>query len=128
MEEAGQFRSVFHAALHDDEGNRTQEFFSEERTFNHWDGGRTDEADEFNPWNIAVFVGDDQAVLVAARGDEYRLEWRNLAGETTRVVTRDFTAHQRTETELEELKYRNYSIVNGDVKYGQNNCVTYRIW
>lgn len=115
-DDPGEFISVFHVALHDDEGQRTEEFHSETKKRQHAQGGATSEADDFIPWYTAVAIEDGQVVYAAAR-DEYRLEWRNLRGEVTRIVTRDFTAHQRTQDEFDKIKYSSYSIVNGDFKF-----------
>lgn len=115
-DEPGAFISVFHAALHDDEGRRTEEFHREQKHRHHGQSGTTDEAEEHLPWYTAVAVGTGQVVFAPVR-DEYRLEWRNLGGEVERIVTRDFTAHRRTQAELDELRYRSYSIVNGDLQF-----------
>jgi len=115
-DEPGIFVSIFRAALLDDEGGRTAEFFSEENRRHHQQDGKIDEAEEHNPWFTAVAIGADEVVLAATR-DEYRLEWRNLGGETTRIVTREFVAHRRSQAELDESRYRSYSIVNGDFRF-----------
>jgi hypothetical protein len=115
-DEPGIFTSIFHAALHDDEGRLTDSFHDVEIRNDHWEGGARSEAEEHNPWYTAVAVGDAEVVIASAR-DDYRLEWRNLAGETTRIVTRDFEAHERTQAELDEMKYRSYSIVNDDIRF-----------
>jgi 6-bladed beta-propeller len=114
--EPGVFDSVLHAAFHDDEGQRTEEFFSQENHFNHRQNKKVDEADEYQPWHKAAALADGQVVLVPAR-DEYGIEWRNLAGEVTRSVARDFPAHRRTQSELDEMKSRSYSISYGDIKF-----------
>ena len=115
-DDLGTFVSIFHVAYHDDEGRRTREFHSERRESHHMQGGRTDEAAEHNPWSTAVAVDDGQVVFASVR-DEYKLEWHNLDGEVTRVVTREFAAHRRSQAELDELKYKGYSIVNGDLRF-----------
>ena len=118
------FVRVFHAAYLDDDGAVSAEFFSEENRSKHQQGGKEDEAGQYNPWSTAVAAGDGEVVLAAAR-DEYRIEWRNLAGETTRVVTREFPAHRRTEAELDRLKYSSYTIVNGDLRFPDRKlCAT----
>ena len=111
-----EFVSVFHAALLNDEGERTADFHTEEHRGSFLEGAKTDEAKEYNPWFTAVAVGKGEVVLAASR-DEYRLEWWNLDGEITRIVTRAFPVHRRTKTELDQLKYGTYSIVNGDVRF-----------
>jgi hypothetical protein len=123
-DEPGVFSSVFHAAFHDEEGRRTDEFYSEPKQTPYYQSNRTDEADDYIPWYTAAPIGSDQVVLAAAR-DEYRLEWRNLRGEVTRVVTREFTAHRRTETELDEIRYQSYSIVDGEVKFENRKLCTH---
>ena len=110
--EPGVFESTVHVALHDDGGRRTSEFFSETTKGRAGQRVKKDEAKEYRPWSTAVAVGGGQ-IVCAARRDAYRLEWRDLAGDVTRVVTRDVEAHRRTEAELEELKYRSYSINHG---------------
>lgn len=123
-DEPGVFSSVFHAALHDDEGQRTLEFYSEPKKRSHLDGGSTDEVDEFNPWYSAVATGDSHIVRATER-DSYQLEWINLEGEVTRVVTRDCEAHQRTQAELDRIKYQSYSIVNDDLRFSDRKlCKT----
>jgi hypothetical protein len=123
-EDPGTFASVFHVAYHDDGGRRTETFHSERKEHDIQGGGRQDEAEEHMPWYTAVAVGDDQVVFAPAR-DEYRLEWRNLDGETTRVVTREFTAHRRTEAELAEIKYQSYSIVDGELEFTDRKLCTH---
>ncbi len=113
-EEPGVFLSEMHVALHDNEGVRTQEFYTAQRKRYHNDGGSSDEADDFVPWYSAVAVEGGQVVYAAQR-DKYRLEWKTLSGEVTRVVTRDFRAHKRSREELNSLKYRSYSISNDDI-------------
>jgi hypothetical protein len=115
-EEPGTYVSAFHAAYHDEEGRRTDEFHSEEEQKSFRPSGRTDEADEYQPWYSAVAIGDGQVVLSAAR-DEYRLEWRNIQGEVTRVATREFTAHSRSDAELDEIKYQSYTISEGKISF-----------
>lgn len=115
-DEPGEYYSIFHAALHDDEGRLTDSFHDMEIRGSHWEGSAKSEAEEHNPWYSAVAVGSGKVVFAPAR-DEYRLEWRNLAGETTLIVTRDFEAHERTQAELDEMKYRSYSIVNDNIKF-----------
>lgn len=118
------FISVFHAALLNDNGERTSDFYSAESRRFHQLGGKIDEAEEFNPWFKAVAVGNGEVVLAAAR-DKYRLEWRNLGGETTRIVTREFPAHYRTKAELNRLKYSSYSMVNGDLRFPDRKLCDY---
>ena len=115
-DDPGIYTTVFHVALHDNGGGRTEEFYSESNKRDFMKGSTTSEADEYNPWYTAVPIGDGQVVYAAAR-DEYILEWRNLSGEVTRVVTRDFTAHRRTQTELDKIKYSSYSIVNDELMF-----------
>ena len=45
----------------------------------------------------------DTAHKLAAARDEYRLEWRSRSGETIRVATRPYEAHERTTAELDRL-------------------------
>lgn len=101
--------SIFHVAIHDDEGQITEEYFREEKEKQVGAGDTSNEAKEYIGWLTAVALEDGLVVHAAAR-NQYRLEWQNLSGEVTRIVTRDFTAHKRTEAELEKLKYTNYSI------------------
>ncbi len=107
---------VFHAALHDAEGARIADFHSYTKRRHHGSSGKVVEADEHEPWYSAVAVGDSQVVIAAAR-DSYRLEWWNLEGGLTRVVTRAFQAHRRTQAELDDLKYRSYSIFGDDLQF-----------
>lgn len=115
-DEPGVFSTIFHVAYHDDDGHRTEEFHSEAQTYHHVQSGTIEEADEFNPWYSAIALEDGQCILAAAR-DEYRLEWRNLSGEVSRVVTREFPAHHRTQAELDILKFQGVSIVNDDLRF-----------
>jgi hypothetical protein len=120
----GIFTGVFHAAYHDDDGARTIDLFSEEKTRDHQDGGVTDEKDEFNPWHTAKATTDSLVVMAAAR-DDYRIEWRDAKGEVTRIVTRGFTAHRRTQAELDRIKYQSYSIVGDDIRFPNRRlCAT----
>lgn len=112
----GEFVTVLRAALHDDDGLRVAEFHREERGQRPGQTERIDEVDEHSPWHTAVAVDAGEVVLAAAR-DEYRLEWRNLAGETRRVVTREYPAHRRTPDELAELEYSSYSLFNGEIRF-----------
>ncbi len=112
----GVFSSGFHAALHDQDGQRTLEYFTEESKRNHQDNSSTKEIDEFKPWSSAIVLGHQEIVLSAMR-NEYELHWFNIQGDLTRVVTREHPAHQRTKAELDEIRYRSYSIVNGDLKF-----------
>ncbi|MEZ4388289.1 MAG: hypothetical protein R3D98_12080 [Candidatus Krumholzibacteriia bacterium] len=116
-DEPGMFRSVEHVALHDDEGLRTRSFYQRARTSRHGDSQSADERDEFRPWMQAIPSADGTEVVCIPERDEYRLEWHDLNGEITRIVTRDFDAHRRTEAELDELRFSNYSIVNGDLQF-----------
>jgi len=115
-ENPAEFVLVFHAAIHDSTGARVAEFYREEKRERFPQTGKVDEAKEYNPWYAAAAVGAGEVVLAPAR-DEYRIEWRSLRGETTRVVTREHAAHRRTREELEELKYSDYSIVNGEISF-----------
>jgi hypothetical protein len=115
-DDPGAWKSVMYVALHDDEGERTASFFSKTKERNPGATVRSDEAAEYNPWYTAAFIGEDEVVIPAAR-DAYRLEWRNLAGAVTRVVNRDFAAHERTPAELDRLKYTNYSMSNGQIRF-----------
>jgi len=115
-DDPGIYTRVFHVALHDNEGGRTGEFYSESKKQDFMKGSTTSEADEYNPWYTAIPIGDGQIVYAVAR-DEYRLEWRNLEGDITRVVSRDFTAHQRTQAELDKIKYSNYTIANDELMF-----------
>lgn len=114
-DEPGVFKSIYHVAYHDEEGRRTGTFHSEPQKHKHGSDRRS-EIDEHNPWHTAVAVGDGEIVFAPVR-DEYRLEWRNLQGETLRVVTRPFSAHRRTEDELAQIKYESYTIVRGDIQF-----------
>jgi hypothetical protein len=111
--DSGDFSSIMHVALYDDDGRLTDEFFTEP---DDRDSGHGDEIDEHQPWYTARAVDDGQIVYAPFR-DQYRLEWRNLSGETTRIVTRDFKAHRRTREELDELKYRQYVIENNELAF-----------
>ncbi len=113
-DDPGNFFTVFRAALHDDEGARTVVYHSEEIRRDLTHGGYGDEADEYEPWYKSVALDGGEIVLPPVR-DEYRLEWRDPDGATTRVVTRDFKAHRRTQAELDEARYSSYSIVNGEL-------------
>lgn len=120
----GVFRSVHHVALHDDEGNRIGDLFTREHESRHGESGATDEADEYSPWNTVAVTAEGLVAYAPVR-DEYRIEWRTLEGETVRAATRPGAAHERTQDELDSLKYRSYSVVNGDVQFKkQNLCAT----
>ena len=112
-QESGKPLRVFHAAILDDEGAVAVDLFSEEDRDVDFTRRTSDEAAEHNPWYDAVWT--DGLVVLPPERDAYRLEWRTPEGETVRTVTRPFRAHVRTEEELERLKYRGYSIVNGKV-------------
>jgi len=105
---------VLHVAFLDDEGEPVAEFARIATRRNLQEHAKADEADEYEPWSTAVAAGDGQVVLAAER-DAYRLEWRDLDGAVTRVVTREFPAHRRADDELARLKYGSYSIVDGHV-------------
>lgn len=104
----GELALVLHVAIHDSGGARVAEFHREESRL-EFSRTKSDEAEEYPPWYTAVAISDSEVVLAPVR-DEYRIEWRNLRGETTRVVTREYAAHQRTREELEVLKYSDYTI------------------
>jgi hypothetical protein len=108
-----EYLAVFHAAIHDSSGARVAEFHREEKRFEP-QRTKSDEAKEYPPWYTAAAVSDSEVVLAPVR-DEYRIEWRNLRGETTRAVTRTSAAHRRTREELETLKYSAYSISQGEI-------------
>jgi hypothetical protein len=99
----GGLTSVLHAAIHDSTGARVAEFHREEHPLKR---PRTEfnEAKEYPPWYTAAAISGDEIVLAPVR-DEYRIEWRNLQGETTRIVTRDHAAHRRTREELEFAEF-----------------------
>lgn len=88
-----------HVAIHDSTGTRMAEFHREEEPL---DLQRTkfDEANDYPPWYTAVAISAREIAFAPLR-DAYRVEWRNLHGETTRIVTRECTAHRRTRKELE---------------------------
>ncbi len=111
-EGSGNLDTVLRVTLLDDEGERTADYYEKADVIDRSGSSVVDEAEEHEPWYSAKPVGDGLVVLAAAR-DEYRLEWRNLEGETVRTLVRDVEAHERTEDELARLKYGNYSI-SGD--------------
>lgn len=115
-DDPGVMVSAFHAALLDNNGERVADYHTARKRLNFAPGNVTDEAEEYNPWYTAVLLHNDEVVLASAR-DDYRLEWQNAGGETTRVVTREFPAHHRTKAEITRLKYRSYSIVNGELSF-----------
>jgi hypothetical protein len=109
-------QQLSHVLVYSDDGERVAEFHSEEWRQRHGQTVRIDEAAEHSPWMTAIAAGAGEVVLASAR-DEYRLEWRNLAGETLRVVIREYPAHRRTPDELSELRYSSYTIVDGDLRF-----------
>jgi hypothetical protein len=113
---AGTLQLETFVALHDAEGGRTQELYKAVQKHEHHEGMSSDEEEEYLPWYTVVYAGDNQLVCSAER-NHYRLEWRNLNGELTRVATREFQAHRRSEDELNVLKYSNYSIRNNDLVF-----------
>jgi hypothetical protein len=111
----GELALVLHVAIHDSTGARVAEFHREEKRLElSW--STSDEAKEYEPWYTAAAISGDEIVFAPVR-DEYRIEWRNLQGETTRVVTRPSPAHRRTKDELKVLKYSAYSILNGELSF-----------
>ncbi len=123
-DEPNVFTSVFHVALHDSNGLRTEEYYREQQQVQHQQSGRTEEVDEYIPWYTAVAVGMGQVVIAPSR-DQYRLEWRGLSGEVSRIVTREIKAHRRSTAELDELKYSSYSIMNGDLRFKDRKLCAY---
>jgi hypothetical protein len=123
-DDPGVFHSEFHVALHNDDGERTRDLHNQPRTRQPTRGGVQDEARDYNPWSTARITADLQVVR-ASRRDEYRLEWVDLDGQTSRVVTRDVAAHRRTDAELAEMKYRNYSIVHGELRFPERKLCSH---
>lgn len=116
----GVFESVYHVALHDDEGERTRDLFTRKHESRHGETGATDEAEEYTGWGRVAITTTGEIVHAPAR-DEYRIEWRNLEGETVRIATRPCAAHERTREEMDRLKYSSYSVSNGDVQFKKKN-------
>lgn len=104
-DDPGVFSSQFHAALHDQDGERLFDFHVEPMSSIQARGGVEDEIEDHVGWYTAAFMPDG-LVVHAPRRDEYRLEWHDRDGQLVRVVTREFKAHRRTEAELAEQKYR----------------------
>ncbi len=115
-EDPGHYIDELHVAIHDSSGARVAEFHREEGRL-EFPRTKFDEAKEYQPWYTAAAISGREVVLAPLR-DGYRIEWRNLQGETTRVVTREYAAHRRTREELEVLKYSTYSgSANGGIRF-----------
>jgi len=110
----GTYVSVEHVAYHDDDGQRSIVLHEDSHERRHGADATRDEADEYSLWNAVIPV-QAGGVVRAPNRDEYRLEWFSPQGDLLRVVTRPFTAHRRTDDEMNEHRHSSYSIVNDEV-------------